>query len=45
VLVQGVAGIITTGIQPQSGVQVAANGITDSVLNGAPALTPASPYK
>lgn len=45
VLQQGVAGIITTGVQPQSGLQVAANGITDSVLRGGPAFLPAKGTK
>ena len=45
VLEQGVAGIITAGITPQSGTQVASNGITDSVLDGVPAISPISPYK
>lgn len=44
VLVQGVGGVFVTGIVPQSGTQVAANGITDDILSGAPALIPASPY-
>lgn len=45
VLQQGVLGIIAAGIKPQSGTQVASNGITDSVLSGGPAILPASPYK
>lgn len=45
VLQQGVLGIITTGIKPQSGLNVAANGITDSVLRGGPAISPAKGYK
>lgn len=45
VLQQGVAGVITTGVTPQSGRNVASNGITDSVLNGAPSIAPAKGYK
>ena len=45
VLQQGVAGVITTGIRPRSGLNVAANGITDSVLRGGPALLANAPTK
>lgn len=45
VLNAGVAGIIVTGLVPQSGSNVAVNGLTNELTSGNPSLTPVAPYK